>query len=111
MNKGHFDRFFEHMIQEVKETRDCGQKEYAKDGNVFEDFSQTAKLTGSSQAAVLYTFLNKHMRGIASWIRGHKSQREDVTGRIKDAIVYLYLLWAMVEEEKLIELREDNESN
>ena len=111
MNKGHFDRFFEHMIEEVKETRDCGQKEYAKDGNVFEDFSQTAKLTGSSQAAVLYTFLNKHMRGIASWIRGHKSQREDVTGRIKDAIVYLFLLWAMIEEEKLIEARSDNESD
>ena len=110
MNKGHFDRFFECMIEEIKETRDCGQKEYAKEGNVFEDFIQTAELTGSKPAAVLYTFLNKHMRGIGSWIRGHKSQREHVIGRIKDAIVYLFLLWAMVEEQQLKEMRKD-ESN
>lgn len=111
MNKGHFDRFFEHMIQEVKETRDCGQKEYAKEGNVFEDFHQTSTLLGVSPFVTLYTFLNKHMRGIASWIKGHQSQREDVTGRIKDAIVYLFLLWAMIEEERMIDARTEDASD
>ena len=42
-------------------------------------------------------YLMKHMDGINAWIKGHKSQREDVTGRIKDAIVYLCLLWGMAE--------------
>ena len=32
--------------------------------------------------------------------RGHKSQREDVTGRLTDAIVYLCILWGMIEEDK-----------
>ena len=41
-------------------------------------------------------YLLKHIDGIGSYIDGHKSQREDVTGRIKDAVVYLLLLWAMV---------------
>ena len=48
------------------------------------------------------TFLMKHIDGIISHIDGHKSQREHVTGRIKDAIVYLMLLWGMVEEDNEI---------
>ena len=44
-------------------------------------------------------YLMKHIDGINAWVKGHKSQREDVTGRIKDAIVYLCLLWGMANEE------------
>ena len=45
------------------------------------------------------TYFMKHIDGIASHINGHTSQREDVTGRITDAIVYLCLLWGMVDED------------
>ena len=41
-------------------------------------------------------YLLKHIDGISSYIEGHKSQRENVSGRITDAIVYLFLLWAMI---------------
>ena len=100
MKKAHYDEFFKVMVSEVKKTRDDGQLEYASPSNVFDDFVKTAELTGTTPAMVLYTFLNKHMRGIGSFIRGYESQRESVKGRIKDAIVYLFLLWAMVEEEE-----------
>ena len=42
-------------------------------------------------------YLLKHIDGISSYVDGHKSQREDVSGRITDAIVYLFLLWAMID--------------
>ena len=100
MNKTHFDKFFDYMIKEIKTTRDAGQDEYANPSNVFEDFVQTAELTGTTPGMVLYTFLNRHMRGIGAFIRGRDSQREHVSGRVKDAIVYLMLLWAMIEEEE-----------
>jgi len=45
-------------------------------------------------------YLLKHIDGITAYLNGHKSQREDVRGRIKDAIVYLMLLWAMIEEKE-----------
>tara|TARA_Y100001938_G_scaffold144099_1_gene218121 strand:+ start:2646 stop:2765 length:120 start_codon:yes stop_codon:yes gene_type:complete len=35
-----------------------------------------------------------------SYIKGYKSQREDVRGRITDIIVYLMLLWGMIEEDE-----------
>ena len=44
------------------------------------------------------TYILKHVDGVLAYIKGHKSQREDVRGRITDIIVYLCLLWGMVEE-------------
>ena len=45
-------------------------------------------------------YLLKHIDGISSFVNGHKSQREDVRGRITDVIVYLCLLWGMIEEDE-----------
>ena len=46
-------------------------------------------------------YLLKHIDGIISWVDGNESQREDVTGRITDAVTYLCLLWGMVESKRL----------
>ena len=88
------------ILDKVQKTRNDGQLEYAAKDNVFADFDDTAELTGSTREMVLLTFLNKHIRGIAAYVKGHESQREDVRGRITDAIVYLCLLWAMVDSRK-----------
>ena len=45
-------------------------------------------------------YLLKHIDGISAYTKGHKSQREDVRGRLTDAMVYLMLLWSMVIEDK-----------
>ena len=110
MNKIHFDAFFEYMVNEVKETRDAGQKEYAHtEENVFANFDRTGNSIDTQSNKVLMTFLLKHMDGINAYIKGHDSQREDVTGRIKDSIVYLFLLWAMIDGEKQLDaIKEPN---
>ena len=89
------------ILQIVQQTRDDGQLEYASKDNVFADFEDTAELVGIPRESVLLTFLNKHMRGIAAYVKGHQSQREDVRGRITDAIVYLCLLWGMIEDDNM----------
>ena len=97
MKKLHFDVFFDHIIGEVKNTRDEGQKEYARtEDNIFANFERVADCLKIEREKVLMVSLLKHIDGISSYVDGHKSQREDVTGRVKDAIVYLLLLWAMV---------------
>ena len=86
-------------MKEVVQTREEGQKEYARTQNdVFANFKRVAKDLDSTPEKVLLTYFLKHKDGIVSWANGHTSQREDVRGRIKDAIVYLMLLWGMVEE-------------
>ena len=52
-----------------------------------------------SRAKVLMVYLLKHIDGISAYTKGYKSQREDVRGRLTDAIVYLMLLWSMILEE------------
>ena len=101
MNKTHFDAYFDHMLNEVRETRDAGKKEYAHtEENVFANFDRIGKSINTIPDKVLMTYLLKHIDGINAYIKGHNSQREDVTGRIKDSIVYLFLLWAMIDGEK-----------
>ena len=89
------------IIPQVLKIRDAGQKEYARNqDNVFANFERVSKLLSISREKALMTYLLKHIDGIISHIDGHNSQREDVTGRITDAIVYLMLFWAMTKEDK-----------
>jgi len=102
VKKKKFDELFKDIIEEVKATRDDGQKEYAHtEDNVFANFERVASSLDISKEKALMVYLMKHMDGINAHIKGHKSQREDVTGRIKDAIVYLCLLWGMVDDDKI----------
>ena len=100
MKKEKFDELFLDIMMEVKRTRDEGQKEYAHtEENVFANFERVATSLDISREQALMVYLLKHIDGINAWVKGHESQREDVTGRIKDAIVYLCLLWGMVKEQ------------
>ena len=90
-----------YIFVQVQNMHTSGQKEYAMDeDNVFANFQRIANQTGNSQEMVLWIYLMKHIDGIASYIKGHKSQRENVEGRLTDAIVYLCILWGMIEEKK-----------
>jgi len=88
------------ILPKVLQTRDDGQKEYAQDeDNVFANFERIALAVDVDRERVLMTYLLKHIDGISAYVKGHRSQREDIRGRITDATVYLWLLWAMVEED------------
>tara|TARA_Y100001938_G_scaffold55226_2_gene77049 strand:+ start:7689 stop:8057 length:369 start_codon:yes stop_codon:yes gene_type:complete len=98
--KEHTD-LLENIYKKVSKTRTEGQKEYAQDeDNVFANFERIANLQGLKREQVLMTYLLKHIDGIMSYIKGHTSQREDITGRCLDAIVYITLLWGMIDESK-----------
>ena len=101
MKKQAFDSLLDEMFEKIKSMRDEGQKEYARDiDNVFANFERVADSLKIEREEVLMVYFLKHVDGIASYIKGHKSQRESVTGRITDAIVYLTLLWGMIEDGK-----------
>ena len=87
------------QLKQVLKIRDAGQKEYARtQDNVFANFERVSSFTGVTREQSLMTYLLKHIDGIMAHINGHKSQREDVSGRITDAIVYLLLLQGMIDD-------------
>ena len=98
------DEFEDHLdAMQLEESRVLidGQKEYAHDpNNTHANFDRLADATGIAPEQVLWVYLMKHIDGISAWIRGHRSQRESVHGRIKDARAYLALLDAMVAREE-----------
>ena len=95
------NELMEQIWGKIVETRDQGQKEYAQNiNNVFANFERVGEQVHIDRQHVLWVYLAKHMDGIASFINGHKSQREDVRGRITDVIVYLGLLWGMIDEDE-----------
>lgn len=89
------------VFKECMEAREAGQREYAHDtDNAFANFERVAADLNIDREEVLWVFAMKHRDGIASYLKGHMSQREDVRGRIKDLIVYLCLLRGMLDEEE-----------
>ena len=99
------------IMKKVTTMRQAGQSEYAHDDdNVFANFNRTSDLLEVDKKKVLMTYMLKHIDGIAAFVKGHRSQREDVRGRITDCIVYLTLLWGMIEEEDGILSRKKNDA-
>jgi hypothetical protein len=99
MSKKEMEKLIQKIFLQIQKTREAGQKEYAQDkDNAFANFERIGKNLGIKREEVLMVYLLKHIDGISSYIKGYKSQREDVRGRITDAIVYLCLFWGMVED-------------
>lgn len=89
------------LRNELNFLREAGQKEYAGgDDNALGNFERLASQLNLDRKTVLWVYCAKHLDGITAYLRGHKSQREDVRGRINDVIVYLILLRAMVEDDR-----------
>lgn len=89
----------EQVFNELHALRKAGQKEYAH-GPAFGNFNRLEDLTGIDRKQILWIYLQKHLDGIMAFLKGHKSQREDVLGRINDALVYLTLLRGMILEDR-----------
>ena len=87
------------VFNECDALRGAGQKEYANSVDAFDNFNRLAAELKLDRKAILTVYARKHWDGIVSFINGHKSQRESVTGRINDMIVYMCLLRGMIEEE------------
>lgn len=101
MTRAEMSLVFEKVWSEIGVLREAGQKEYAhREENAFANFERVGESLGMSRERVLMVYLLKHLDGISAYTQGHRSQREDVRGRINDAIVYLLLLRGMVDEKE-----------
>lgn len=100
MTSSELSDLYEEIFEKVREVRAAAQVEYARhDDRPFANFERIAEATKISRMKVWEVYFRKHIDGIGAHIEGHTLQREDVRGRLLDAINYLLLLWGMVEED------------
>jgi hypothetical protein len=99
MTKDELAIVMESVFEECRGLRGAGQKEYAhRDENAFANFERVAERLGITREQCLLVYMEKHLDGIHSYVQGHTSQRESVSGRINDMIVYGIILRGMVDE-------------
>lgn len=72
-------------------------EEYARNEDQLANFKRNAAQVNLSPEIVWFVYFNKHLDAIVNWINGGSSS-EPIEGRIDDAILYLCLLKAMVQE-------------
>lgn len=95
-------------------TRSKGE-EYSSSDDQLGNFRRLAEQTGLTMPQVWLVLFTKHLDAIRTWIKdeatGTKRERsEPIEGRIEDAILYLYLLRAVVEDGKPLEPSEEYRS-
>ena len=104
MNRAEMGKHAEELFSECIAIHKQAQKEYTLEaGDAFDNFNRTSQDLKLAPEKVLWIFFKKHLDGVLNYINGHKTQRESIHGRIKDAINYLALLDGMItDKEKLI---------
>lgn len=73
-------------------------EEYSNSADQLANFKRQAADLGLTPEQVNVVFLNKHLDAIKSYVRTGRTLSEDIMGRIDDAILYLMLLSAIIEE-------------
>jgi len=99
MEAQRFYDIIEELIDSCLEIMKAKGLAYSGKSDSFANFKRVAKNLSMSQYDVWYVYFAKHLDSLASWIREEYSDSEPITGRIKDLINYLFLLYGMIKEE------------
>ena len=78
-------------------------KEYSRDVDILANFKRLSLSLQLPPEKVLFVYLQKHLDSITSFVSGGvdvESLSEPIDGRISDAILYLILLKAIINEGK-----------
>jgi hypothetical protein len=100
-----FDALMERTFAEIWKIRKTKGVEYAvSDEDMLANFKESGKEVGVLPITALYFALNKHMRSITTFIQDKQKGKtreysESISGRIRDAQLYLILLEALIEDD------------
>lgn len=93
-----FAAFQRELFAECRGIAGMKGKEYARAGNRFANFTRMSqdnpKFTPEDIALIFFT---KHLDAIKSYIETEQVYSEPIRGRFIDAIVYLTLIYGMIE--------------
>lgn len=99
-NSNDFDKVIEDTLDQIRKTLLVKSREYRRNGNVYHNFEEGAKITGLSREKVLRGFLLKHEISITDMIndldKGILPSIEKVNEKFDDNIIYLLIEKAML---------------
>ena len=96
-----FDELTAETWREVVEMRNTKGREYAKTSDRLANFKAQAEDSGVTPLQAWHVFFSKHTRAINSYVRDGCVYSEPIHGRFVDAITYLLLGLALIEESEV----------
>jgi hypothetical protein len=106
MTRDKLQENIEQLTEKVTKILASKGPEYQHGENVFSNFETNADDLGLTRYQIWSVYFSKHVKSIINAIKNNpndpsgKKLSEDYQGRIIDAIAYLHLLNAMIEEKK-----------
>jgi len=76
--------------------------DYSGIENVNHNFEEGAERLGVDKYVIWAVYFFKHMMALESWLKSRKLESEGLEGRLTDLINYLFILWSMLAEDKII---------
>lgn len=99
MTNEKFYKFVAEFLDQCIGTMKSKGDTYAGAGqDKFANFKRLAAKLGLHEFQVLMVYMQKHLDAIESFIREEYNDPEPISGRIKDAINYLLILYGMIRE-------------
>ena len=79
--------------------RDKGMEYSRGEADVNSNFKRVAEAVGSDPVTVAYVYLAKHLDSIANFVKTRQTPSgEPIEGRLMDAVNYLAIIGALIEE-------------
>ena len=107
MNSATFDKLRADLLASAHDIADAKRPAYTIGSeDVLANFKRVAERTGLTPQQVCCVYLLKHTDAICAAVKDSGiPQAEDLKGRFADAINYLVLLWAVMQESNEVEMR------
>lgn len=96
------EKFVQMMEDEFNELVDLNKKkgkDYAGDEDALRNFKEAAERLGVTPLQVWAVYADKHWQAILSYAAGNTDASEPIVGRVRDLLVYGFLLLGLLQEE------------
>lgn len=99
MHRTDFRSYLEGQFERIRTLNSTKGNDYTAEDDALANLRDMPR-AGISGRQKLWVYLDKHMRAIETYIRDGQVASEPIETRIQDAVLYLLLFGALVEEEK-----------
>lgn len=100
MKRTEFNKLMDSRWLDIQDLNKRKGKDYAGDDDALLNFKQEATALGLTPEQVWGVYASKHFHAIQSYCKNGQVESEPIEERIKDIIVYSFLLMGLVEEKK-----------
>ena len=99
MTRDQFQSMLKAEFEEILKLNSTKGHDYAGDEDALRNFKEVGKRSGQTPINVWSVYYMKHEMSIETYVREGGLMSEPIEGRIRDAILYLFLLLGLIQEQ------------